>query len=47
MPVVGLINGARDAGSRGTAAFRKGLSETGYIENQNVTVECHFLDGHY
>jgi hypothetical protein len=31
MPVVGFINGANDAGSRGTAAFRKGLNETGYI----------------
>ena len=50
MPVVGFINGSsQDSGSssRQTAAFRKGLSETGYIENQNVTVEYHFLDGHY
>jgi putative ABC transport system substrate-binding protein len=39
MPVVGLVNGrsAQDA-ARYTAAFRKGLNETGYVEGQNVTV---------
>jgi len=48
MPVVGLVNGrsARDA-ARQTAAFRKGLNETGYLEGQNVTVEYHWLDGQY
>jgi putative tryptophan/tyrosine transport system substrate-binding protein len=29
------------------AAFRKGLSETGYVESQNVTVEYHWLEGQY
>jgi putative ABC transport system substrate-binding protein len=29
------------------AAFRKGLSETGTIEGQNVTVEYHWLEGQY
>ena len=50
MPVVGFINGSsQDSGSssRQTAAFRKGLSETGYVEGQNVLVEYHWLDGHY
>jgi putative ABC transport system substrate-binding protein len=28
-------------------AFRKVLNETGYIEGQNVTVEYHWLEGHY
>jgi putative ABC transport system substrate-binding protein len=47
MPVVGFINGSnQDAEARYTAAFRKGLSETGYVEGQNVLVEYHWLDGH-
>jgi putative tryptophan/tyrosine transport system substrate-binding protein len=48
MPVVAFINGApADAFPSGLAAFRKGLSETGYVEGQNVTVESHWLDGQY
>jgi ABC-type uncharacterized transport system substrate-binding protein len=27
--------------------FRKGLGETGYFENRNVTVEYHWLEGQY
>jgi putative tryptophan/tyrosine transport system substrate-binding protein len=47
-PVVGLVNGraAQDA-VRNAAAFRKGLNETGYVENQNVMVEYHWLEGQY
>jgi|SRR5271169_2248307 len=45
-PVVAFINGgAADPGRVST--FRKGLSETGYTEDQNVTVEYHWLEGHY
>jgi putative ABC transport system substrate-binding protein len=29
------------------ASFRKGLSETGYVEGRNVTVEPHFMAGQY
>jgi putative ABC transport system substrate-binding protein len=44
MPVVGLMNlGSREASPDNAAAFRKGLSESGYIEGQNVTVEYHWL----
>jgi putative ABC transport system substrate-binding protein len=45
-PVVTLINGRRfDAAL--TADFRKGLSQTGFVEGNNVVVEYHWLDGHY
>jgi putative tryptophan/tyrosine transport system substrate-binding protein len=48
LPVVGFINGSSpDAAARNTSAFRKGLDETGYVEGQNVTVEYHWLEGHY
>jgi len=48
LPVVGLLNpGSADAAARNVAAFRKGLSETGYVEGQGVTVEYHWLEGHY
>ena len=48
LPVVGLVNGrsAEDA-ARNVAAFRQGLSETGYVEGQNVTVEYHWMEGQY
>jgi putative ABC transport system substrate-binding protein len=44
-PVVGFL-GAR-AAEGWLASFREGLGETGYVENQNVTVEYHWLDGEY
>ncbi len=48
MPVVGFIrNGTAEANARYVAAFRKGLSETGYVEGQNVIVEYHWLEGQY
>ena len=46
LPVVGFLRvGSPDSSTRYVAAFRKGLSETGTIENQNVTVEYHWLEG--
>jgi putative ABC transport system substrate-binding protein len=40
LPVIGYFNhGAPEASAPFAAAFRKGLSETGYVESQNVTVE--------
>jgi putative ABC transport system substrate-binding protein len=42
MPVVGFVrDGSADASARYVAAFRKGLSEIGVVEGQNVTVEYH------
>ena len=48
LPVVGFVrDGSADASAPFAAAFRKGLSETGYVEGQNVTVEYHWLEGQY
>ena len=46
--LVGFIrDGSAEANARNAAAFRKGLSETGYVEGQNVKVEYHWLEGQY
>ena len=46
VPVVGFLNsGSPYAGRDG--AFRAGLSTTGYIEGQNVTVDFHWAEGRY
>jgi putative tryptophan/tyrosine transport system substrate-binding protein len=48
LPVVGLVDGGSAEGSvPHVAAFRKGLTETGYTDGQNVTVEEHHLAGQY
>ena len=48
MPVVGFVNnGSADASADRVRAFRKGLSEAGYVEGQNVTVEYHWLQGQF
>jgi putative ABC transport system substrate-binding protein len=48
MPVVAFVNPAeRDGIPRYVAAFRKGLSDTGYVEGQSVAVEYHWLEGRY
>jgi putative tryptophan/tyrosine transport system substrate-binding protein len=47
-PVVGFVHpGSADALAGNVAAFRRGLSETGYVEGRNVTVEYHWLEGQY
>jgi putative ABC transport system substrate-binding protein len=48
MPMVGFFrDGSADANARNVAAFRKGLSEAGYVEGQNVMVEYLWLEGQY
>jgi ABC-type uncharacterized transport system substrate-binding protein len=48
MPVIGFLSGS----SPGlfvplVAAVRQGLSETGYVEGQNVAIEYRWAEGHY
>jgi putative ABC transport system substrate-binding protein len=46
MPLVGFVStGSADGSAPRATALRKGLSESGYIEGQNVTVEYHWLEG--
>jgi len=48
MPVVALVNvRSTETSSHLSAAFLKGLTETGTIEGQNVAVEYHWLGGQY
>ena len=48
MPIVAWVHGGfPDANALHLAAFQKGLSETGYIEDHNVTVERYWLHNQY
>src|SRR5215510_11558448 len=48
LPVIGYLNGASSIQfTHLLAAFRKGLSETGYAEGRNVAVEYRYADGQY
>jgi len=48
LPVIGFVHaGSADASADRVLAFRKGLSETGYLDGKNVTVESHWLEGQY
>src|SRR5262245_8917874 len=46
MPIVGLVSPrSPEDSARLGAGFRKVISETGYIERQNVMVEYHWVEG--
>ena len=48
MPVIGFLNGASPERSvRDVAAFRRGLTETGYVEGQNVRSNIRWAEGQY
>ena len=48
MPVMGYLS-VRSPGVANPflTAFRQGLSETGYVEGQNVAIEYRWAEGHY
>jgi putative ABC transport system substrate-binding protein len=48
LPVVGVLSpGTPETDTRNMAEFRKGLSEAGYVDGQNVNVDYRWLEGHY
>jgi putative tryptophan/tyrosine transport system substrate-binding protein len=48
MPVIGCLDpGSADEMANYFAAFRKGLSDTGYIEGRNVALEFRWAEGDY
>jgi putative ABC transport system substrate-binding protein len=46
MPVVGFLS-VSNASTDELAAFRRGLSETGYVEGENLAIEYRWAGGHY
>jgi putative ABC transport system substrate-binding protein len=48
LPVIGYLNSTSPGPSaRFTAAFLQGLSETGYVEGQNLAIEYRWAEGTY
>jgi putative ABC transport system substrate-binding protein len=48
MPMVGWLNSGTSGGREHLlTAFRRGMSEAGFIDGQNVAVEYHWAEGQY
>ena len=50
MPVIGFLDANSTPSSLNgpfLAAFRQGLSETGYVEGQNLAMDYRWAEGHY
>src|SRR5262245_50303388 len=48
MPVIGYLDsGSAEPSANRLAAFRKGLSETGYVEDRNVVIEFRWAHNDY
>jgi putative ABC transport system substrate-binding protein len=48
MPVIGYLDGgSAETSAHIVAAFRKGLSETGYVEGRDVVIEYRWAEANY
>ena len=47
-PVIGFLHsGSSNRAAEFVASFRQGISELGFVEGQNITIEFRWADGHY
>jgi putative tryptophan/tyrosine transport system substrate-binding protein len=47
MPIIGYLTYGSDISPQAREAFREGLGEAGFIEDQNVAIEYRFADGEF